>query len=88
MAARVPTVTSDAGGLKDIVEHTKDGITTFAGDSSSLAWGILQVLDNPELARNIKEAARKKVLDQFTWTRITERTLAFYADALSKPAAV
>ena len=86
MAARVPTVTSDAGGLKDIVEHTKDGITTFAGDSGSLAWGILQVLDNPELARNIKQAARNKVLDQFTWAKITERTLEFYETALTPPA--
>lgn len=86
MAARVPTVTSDAGGLKDIVEHTRDGITTFAGDASSLAWGILQILDNPELAQQIKEAARQKVLEQFTWTRISERTLAFYETALSQPA--
>ncbi|HNB21632.1 MAG TPA: glycosyltransferase family 4 protein [Candidatus Melainabacteria bacterium] len=84
MAARVPTVTSDAGGLKDIVEHTKDGITTFAGDPSSLAWGILQILDNPELAKSIKAAARQKVLDQFTWTKIAERTLDFYATALGQ----
>lgn len=87
MAARVPVVTSDAGGLKDIVEHTADGITTFAGDADSLAWGILQVLDNPALARNIKEAARQKVLAQFTWTKITERTLDFYASALGQAAA-
>jgi glycosyltransferase involved in cell wall biosynthesis len=86
MAARVPTVTSDAGGLKDIVEHTRDGITTFAGDSSSLAWGILQILDNPELAGQIKEAARQKVLDQFTWTKISERTLSFYETALGQSA--
>jgi glycosyltransferase involved in cell wall biosynthesis len=86
MAARVAVVTSDAGGLKDIVEHTTDGITTFAGDQNSLTWGILQVLDNPDLARNIKEAARQKVLSQFTWTKITERTLEFYAAALSQTA--
>lgn len=86
MAARVPVVTSDAGGLKDIIEHTVDGITTFAGDPESLAWGILQVLDNPELAGQIKEAARNKVLQQFTWSKITERTLEFYKAALNQKA--
>jgi Glycosyl transferases group 1. len=33
MAAHVPVVTSDAGGLAEFVEHTVTGVTTYAGDS-------------------------------------------------------
>lgn len=83
MAARVPVVTSDSGGLMDIIEHTKDGITTYAGNSESLAWGVLQVLDNPDLARQLKVAARQKVLDKYTWSAIATRTRDVYNRVLT-----
>ena len=44
MAAKVPAVTSDTGGLRDFVENMINGVTTYTGDSSSLAWGLLEVL--------------------------------------------
>lgn len=83
MAARVPTVTSDSGGLMDIIEHTVNGITTFAGDKESLAWGILQVLNNPELAVSLTTAARKKVLEQYTWRAIATRSREAYDFAVA-----
>lgn len=84
MAARVPLVSSDSGGLMDINEHMKVGVTTFAGDRDSLAWGILQVLDNPALAEELKAAARAKVLEQFTWTNIALRSQALYEKVISE----
>ncbi len=49
MAAKVPVVTSDAGGLAEFVEHMVTGVTTYTGDSGSLAWGLLEILRSPEL---------------------------------------
>src|SRR3984885_13086201 len=46
MAANVPVVTSDSGGLTDFVEHGVTGLTTYAGDAGSLTWGLLGVLRN------------------------------------------
>lgn len=83
MATRVPVVTSDAGGLKDIFQHRKNGIVFKAGNATKLGAGILEVLGNPELADRLRAGARQTVLDRFTWPVIAERTAQVYADVLA-----
>ena len=51
MAAKVPVVVSDAGGLPEVVENNVTGITTYAGNPNSLADGLLKLLHEPETAR-------------------------------------
>ncbi len=84
MAAGVPVVTSDAGGLTDFVEHMVTGVTTYTGDSGSLAWGILQVLSNPALARRLAADAREKVKTIYNWKVLARRTLEVYEKVLSE----
>jgi glycogen(starch) synthase len=88
MAAKVPVVTSDSGGLIDFVEHTTTGITTFAGDKHSLAWGIMQILDNPKLANEMCASAHQRVLEEYTWSAIARRTHEVYEQAVKDAAAL
>lgn len=88
MAAHVPVVTSDAGGLTDFVEHMKTGITTYAGDPGSLAWGVLEVLRNRDLAKTIADAAYQSVNETYNWRIIAKRTLAVYEKVINEAAAV
>jgi glycosyltransferase involved in cell wall biosynthesis len=78
MAAQVPVVTSDAGGLTDFVEHLETGVTTYAGDAGSLSWGILEVLRNRELADKLRRVAYDKVKNVYNWKAIARRTLDTY----------
>ena len=78
MAADVPVVVSDAGGLKEVVLHDETGTTTFAGDPSSLAWGILRVLQDPERANRLKAAAKARLTTDFDWARIAAQTIDVY----------
>jgi glycosyltransferase involved in cell wall biosynthesis len=78
MAAQVPTVVADTGGLGEIVEHTKSGITTYAGNPESLAWGILEVLKNPDYAKRLANNGRNRVVDVFNWDKIATGTSAVY----------
>lgn len=84
MAANVPVVTTDVGGLKDFVEHNVTGISTYAGDSGSMAWGLLQVLRNPELAQQIRATAYDKVNHIYNWKVIADRTHEVYKKVLSE----
>lgn len=84
MAARRPVVTSDAGGLTDFVEHMVTGITTYAGDANSLAWGILEVLRNPDVAHRLQEDAYDKVKHIYNWKVISKRTLEVYEKVLKE----
>jgi glycosyltransferase involved in cell wall biosynthesis len=78
MAAGVPVVVSDAGGLPEVVEHDVTGTVTWLNNSDSLAWGLLRVLKNPEHARWMAENAKKRVREVFHWDRIAERTRSVY----------
>ncbi|HEY9714315.1 MAG TPA: glycosyltransferase family 4 protein, partial [Chroococcales cyanobacterium] len=84
MAANVPVVTSDTGGLRDFVEHMVTGVTTYAGDARSLAWGLLEVMRNPEIAARLKSVAYDKVRHIYNWKVIAQRTLEVYEKVLAE----
>lgn len=78
MAAGTPVVVSDTGGLGEIVDHGYTGIKTYAGNSDSLAWGILEVLYNPDYAYMLRQNAYNKVLNVFNWDIIAQDTTKVY----------
>jgi glycogen synthase len=84
MAANVPVVVSDTGGLRDFVEHMVTGITTYTGDSNSLAWGLLEVLRDPELAQRLREEGYKRVHEIYNWKTIARKTSEIYERVLSE----
>lgn len=78
MAAGVPVVVSDAGGLQEVVRHDETGTTQFAGNPESLGWAILRVLGDPERAQRLAEAAKKRLSTDFCWSRIADQTIEVY----------
>jgi glycosyltransferase involved in cell wall biosynthesis len=78
MAANVPVVVSDAGGLKEVVQHDVSGLVTWAGSSDSLAWGILRMLQDPGHARWMADNALRRVYEVFNWDRIAGQTQQTY----------
>jgi glycosyltransferase involved in cell wall biosynthesis/predicted transcriptional regulator len=91
MAAKTPIVVTETGGLAEIVDHEKTGIKVYVDNSDSLAWGILRVLKNPDIARKIRENGYREVLKEYDWNAIAERTMKVYNSALvatSRPEAV
>jgi glycogen(starch) synthase len=78
MAAQVPVVASDVGGLSEIIEHDKTGVKVFPNSSDSLAWGITKILLDTDYADRIKKSAYDKVSKEYTWRKIGERTKILY----------
>jgi glycosyltransferase involved in cell wall biosynthesis len=81
-AARVPVVVSDAGGLAEVVRHTKTGIVTWKWDCNSLAWGILEVLKNSGYAKWLTDNAFEELSKRFNWSKLAVQTQAVYEKAL------
>ncbi len=84
MAAKVPVVTSDAGGLGEFIEHMVTGITTYAGDSGSLSWGLLEVMRNPQLAQRISQKAYERVMQLYNWKVIAKQTAEVYSNVINQ----
>jgi len=78
MAAGAAVVASDAGGLKEVVLHDETGTSSWAGNPESLAWGILRVLRDPELAAEMKTKADERLDTDFDWGLIADQTIAVY----------
>lgn len=83
-AARVPVVVSDAGGLSEVVHHTKTGIVTQRNTVESLAWGILEVLRNPGYAKWLIDNAYADLDRRFNWTKLAEQTEAVYQQVVQE----
>ena len=77
-AARVPVVVSDTCGLPEVVKHTKTGIVTHTNNSDSLAWGILEVLKNPDYQRWLIDNAYEDLERRFNWSKIAQQTEDVY----------
>jgi glycosyltransferase involved in cell wall biosynthesis len=90
MAAGLPAVVISHQGAAEIT--TPETAIRVPPDSpervtNRLAEGILTLAGNPELRARMGEAARQRVLAEFTWEKKSEAILAIYRRALGQPTA-
>ena len=82
MAAGVPVVASNVDGLGEIIQHGRNGVLTYPANPESIAWGVDQVLSNPEYARYLVENAKSDVLGKYSWDAVARETLKVYEGVL------
>jgi glycogen(starch) synthase len=73
-----PVVATRAGGLPEIVVHEKTGVLVEREDVSALAQGIAFLLDHPDQARRMGEAARRRAREMFSLERCVDAYDALY----------
>ena len=83
MASHLPVVTTNAGGIAEVVENGRNGILVPTRDAKALAAGIMEMLGNPREAQRMAETGVKTVQAGFTVERMVEKTLAVYENVLS-----
>ncbi len=82
MATSKPIVASDISGYRTILENGKQGYLVPARDYEAMARAIVKIIRNPQIAKTMGEAGRKKALD-YSWETITKRVEAYYHDLIS-----
>lgn len=78
MAADAAVVTSDAGGLQEVVLHDQTGTTSFSNNPESLAWAVLHVLRDPVRAKKLRDAAKDRLGKDFDWSHLADQTIEVY----------
>jgi len=81
MARGKTVVSTPVGGIPAVIEDGKTGLLVPVGDAAATRAAIERALADPELRRRIGAAAREHVREYCSWDRVTERTLAVYAEA-------
>lgn len=77
MAAGIPVVVSDVGGLGDVVEHGRNGLKMNPGDAGSLCAQVCDILLHPERASAFVAAAAQD-LRRYDWQLIAGQTVLVY----------
>ena len=84
MACETAVVASHVGGIPDVVVDGETGYLVTLDDdfASEFAERVNTLVRDPELARRMGEAGRRRVLEHFTWSAVAERTIEFYERSL------
>jgi glycosyltransferase involved in cell wall biosynthesis len=86
MAAGLPTIVSDVGGMAEIVKDGVNGLKVPPGDAGALAWAIHRVVSSPEWGRSLGATGRAETETIYNWDRIAEQTAAVYQKILGNKA--
>lgn len=84
MAAGRPVVASRTGGIPAIVEDRKTGLLVPPGDPGALAAAIAELIEHPELARALGQAARERIGEVFSVPAMVRAVEAVYDEALKR----
>lgn len=82
MALGANVLASDLAGISELVEHEVTGLLTPPGDAAAIADAIERLLDDPALARRLREAASARILDEYD----LERTAARMSELMDRAA--
>ncbi len=78
MAAAIPVVATDVGGIPETVLHNRTGLLVPPNDSSALASALVQLLNDPVRRAEFGSAARNRVREKFLRSDMHRRYLEIY----------
>ncbi|GGX75920.1 glycogen synthase [Streptomyces anandii] len=86
MACGTPVVASRVGGIPEVVEDGRTGVLVDVDDDfePGLARALDRVLGDPEAARRMGEAGRRRAVEEFGWDAVARRTVRLYGEILKQ----
>lgn len=79
-ASGLPVVTTNAGGIPDMVTHGVTGLLVEMDDHEALARSAIDLIEHPEFAGRIVKEARKEC-ERYTWEAVRREWLKTYGAA-------
>ncbi len=83
MAAGTPAVAAAAGGIRDLVEHGRNGLLFPPGDAAAAAAGLRRLLDN-RLELELMRVRGRRFADAWSWPAATADLRRHYQDLLER----
>lgn len=84
MALNRPVISTTIGGPRDVVVDGETGFLCPPGDDEAMAARLLELLADPERARRMGEAGRRRLEAQFTAERNVRAIEALYREVLHR----
>jgi glycosyltransferase involved in cell wall biosynthesis len=89
MSMERPVVVGAAGvsGMREVVlccGEEQCGFHINPNNPADIAWGINSALESPEKMKWLGKNGRRRVLEEFTWDKVAEKTLALYEGIIKR----
>ncbi len=83
MSCGIPVITSNAGGLPEVVIEGENGFLCDVGDIDAIVEKGLKIAKNPKLVQEIGQKGRQHVLQYYQISRILPQYLDMYKKAIA-----
>jgi glycosyltransferase involved in cell wall biosynthesis len=89
MGMERPVVVGAAGvsGMREIVipcGEEQCGFHVNPSNPADIAWGVVSALENPEKKKWLGQNGRRRVLNEFTWDKVAEKTAELYEQVIKR----
>ena len=84
MAAGLPIVTTDAPGVRDVIDEGVNGLKSQVKDVDAMAELIMKVSGDRLLAEKLSANSIRDARDHYDWKTVTGKYLALYGETIRK----
>lgn len=70
MSMEVPVVSTNAGGIKEVIDHKQNGLLVEVDEVKLLSKGVISLLNDDPFRKKVAQNGRTTVLDQFSLIRM------------------
>lgn len=84
MQAGLPIVAASVGGNPELITDQEQGMLMPAQNPEALANAIVKLIDDPNLAQRLGQAAQQKAFSDFSLARMIIKTKSVYTELLNK----
>lgn len=82
MSMRLPIITTDVGGAREMMVDEESGLLVPPGDVPALVRAAQRLIADPALRARMGRAARTRVEERFTLAAMAARTTAIYREVM------
>lgn len=79
---KTPVVTTNVGGIPEIIEHNYNGLLAEKGDFKGLAQHVMRLLQDPALAMKFTKRGYERLMPKYTSENMAKETLEVYQNIL------
>lgn len=84
MAAGVPVVVGDTGGMAEVVRHGENGLRVPPASPEAIAGAVCWLLEAPDFAARLARQALRDIERKYDWSSIAHRTRDVYRRVLKE----
>lgn len=84
MSVGRPVISTDVGGVKEIIQEPLNGLLIQPGDREGLSEKMIMLVNDTELRSSMAENAKKTVAERFSQQEMIDRLEAFFHKKLEK----